>query len=320
MQNSAVSSTTNLLDKIGVLLFCLFALPFAAFGLFALSQAIRLAGAGPGSPPFWYPLVFGLVFSSVGFGLIFVALTGAKRYARQQRLQAEHATEPWLWRADWAQGRANSNTRTNMIAAWISAILWNLVSLPILFLVGPAAVKQKGPGVFIALVFAVAGLFLLVRAIRQTIAFFEFGKTYFEMSTVPGVIGRDLKGSIEARFPHSPDHGVHLRLSCVRRITMGSGNSRSTTENILWRDECDLNSAQLYPGPSGTTIPVAFHIPLDAHPTEKVSPRDEYVWLLEALADVPGVNYHDSFDIPVFRTSQTPRHEEEESSAQPTFA
>jgi hypothetical protein len=315
-----VSSTTNLPGKVGVLLFCLFVLPFAGFGLFALSQAIRLAGAGPGNPPFWYPLVFGLVFSFVGFGLIALVLTGAKRYARQQRLQAEHATEPWLWRADWAQGRVNSNTRTNMIAAWVFAIFWNLVSMPILFLVAPAAVKQKGPGAFIALVFSVAGLFFLVRALRQTIAFFEFGKTYFEMSAVPGVIGRDLKGSIEARFPHSPDHGVHLRLSSVRRVTNGSGKSQSTTENILWRDECDLNSAQLYPGPTGTTIPVAFHIPLDAHPTEKVSLRDEYVWLLEALADVPGVNYHDIFEVPVFRTSQTPGQEEEESSAQPTFA
>lgn len=319
MQNSAVSSTTNLAGKIGVLLLCLFALPFAGFGLFALSQAIRLAGANSGNPSFWFPLVFGLVFSALGFGLIFVALTGSRLYARQQRLQVEHPAEPWLWRADWAQGRANSNTRTSMIATWVFAIFWNLISTPILFLAVPAAAKQKGAGAYIALVFPAAGLLLLVRAIRQTIAFFEFGKTYFEMSTLPGVIGRDLKGSIQARFPHSPDHGVHLRLSCVRRVTTGSGNSQSTTENIVWRDECDLNSAQLYPGPAGTTIPVAFHIPLDSRPTEKMSPRDQYVWLLEALADVPGVNYHDIFEVPVFRTAQTPTHEEE-SFAQPAFA
>lgn len=312
-------SNTNLPGRVGVLLLCLFALPFAGFGLFALSQAIRLAGAGPGNPAFWYPLIFGLVFSSVGFGLIFVALTGAKRYARQQRLQVEHPSEPWLWRADWAQGRANSKMRTDLIVGWVFAIFWNLISTPITLLVVPAAVKQKGAIACFVLVFPAVGLLLFVYAIRQTIAFFEFGKTYFEMSTLPGVIGRELKGNIDARFPHSPDHGVHLRLSCVHRVTTGSGNSQSTTENIMWRDECDLNSAQLYPGPAGTTIPVAFSIPLAAHPTEKVSPRDEYVWLLEALANVPGVNYHDIFEVPVFRTSQTPA-QEEETAAETTFA
>src|SRR5208283_1132452 len=81
-------------------------------------------------------------------------------------------------------------------------------------------------------------------------------------------------------------------------------------ETIVWRDEADLASGQLCPGPTGTTIPVAFRIPLDAQPTEKRNPRDEFVWQLEALADVPGVNYHDIFEVPVFRTAQTPTESE----------
>ncbi|MFI5113536.1 MAG: hypothetical protein ACHP7J_00225 [Terriglobales bacterium] len=154
---------------------------------------------------------------------------------------------------------------------------------------------------------------MLVRAIRLTLAYLEFGKTCFEMSSVPGVIGGDLKGLIQARFPHSPDHGVQLRLSCVIRVTSGSGNSRSTSESILWRDEASLSSGQLYPGPAGTSIPVHFRIPWDAQQTETRSPRDATVWMLEALADVPGVNYHDVFEVPVFRTAQTPAHPEPES-------
>jgi hypothetical protein len=295
----------NLSGKLGVLLLCLFGLPFAGFGLFAISQAIRLAGAGPGNMPFWFPLLFGVVFSSVGFGLIFAGIYGGKRAARQERLQVEHPTEPWLWREDWAQGRANSTTRTNMIAGWVFAMFWNLVSMPVAFLVLPQAAKQKGPIAYLGLIFPVVGVLLLIRAIGQTIAFFEFGNTCFEMSAVPGVVGRELKGLIQARFPHSPDHGIHLRLSCVHRVTTGSGDSQSTSENIVWRDEADLASGQLCSGPTGTTIPVAFRIPVDAQPTEKRNARDEFVWLLEALADVPGVDYHDIFEVPVFRTQQT---------------
>ena len=148
--------------------------------------------------PYWLLFMFGLVFSGVGFGLMALALFGGRYAQRQQRLQVEHPTEPWLWQADWAQGRANSKTRGTMVGGWIFAIFWNLVSMPIAFLVIPAAAKQKGPGAFIALLFPVAGVYLLVRAIRQTIAYFEFGKTYFEMTTLPGVIGRELKGQIQA--------------------------------------------------------------------------------------------------------------------------
>lgn len=303
--------------KLGQFVLCLFALPFALGGLLAISQAIGITHADKGKMPFWLLLPFGLVFSGVGFGLIYAALYGGRYAQRQQRLQAEHPAEPWLWRTDWAQGRANSKTRTSMLSGWVFAIFWNAISMPIAFLVVPTAARQRGPIAYLGLIFPAVGVLLLIYAIRRTIAFFEFGNTYFEMSSVPGVVGRELNGQIQARFPHSPDHGVHLRLSCVHRVTTGSGNSQSTTENIMWRDEADLASGQLCPGPNGTTIAVHFGIPLDAQATEKRSAGDEFVWVLEALADVPGVDYHDIFEVPVFRTPQTPTQAEAEKFAAP---
>lgn len=303
---NSVAVSNNRAATLGVVLICLFALPFAGFGLFAFSQAIKQMGAPPGGQSFWYPMMFGIIFSGVGFGLLFLVFTGRKRYARQQQLQAEHPTEPWLWRADWASGRVKSRTQVSMVSSWVFATFWNVISWTITVFALPIAAKDKGPGIYFMLLFPAVGILLLIYAIRQTIAFFEFGKTYFEMAGVPGVIGRELKGSIQARFPHSPDHGVTLRLSSVHKYETGSGNNQTTHENILWRDEAELNPGQLCPGPNGTTIPVAFKIPRNAQPTEKLSARDEFLWLLEATADVPGVDYHDVFEIPVFRTAQTP--------------
>ena len=303
----------------GFVLICLFGLPFAGFGLFAFSQAIKQIGAPPGGQSFWYPLMFGVIFSGIGFGLIFLALAGQKWFKRQQYLQGQHPTEPWLWREDWASGRVKSRTESNMVMSWIFTIFWNLISWSIAIFALPAAVTQKGPAAYFMLLFPAVGIFLLVYSIRRTIAFFEFGKTYFEMASVPGVIGRELKGSIQARFPHSPDHGVTLRLSSVHKYETGSGNGQTTHENILWRDEVELNSGQLCPGPNGTTIPVAFKIPCNAQPTEKLSVRDEFLWLLEATANVPGVDYHDVFEIPVFRTAQSPT-EAEAAAEESVFA
>ena len=289
--------------KFGAAFLCLFGLPFAAFGMFALVQAVHVMGT-PTRQPVWMLGVFGLVFSGVGFGLMATSVVGARRLTRQKALEALRPTEPWLWREDWAQGRIQSKTRNDTIGAWIFAIFWNLVSAPTLILVPKAAAAK--PAVYIALIFPVIGVFLLIRAIRQTIAYAEFGRTYFEMASVPGVIGGEISGTVQARFPHSPYHGILLRLTSVHRFRTGSGNSQSTTEQILWRDEHKLSSGQLCPGPIGTTFPVSFRIPWDAQATVKLNPRDEYVWLLEALADVPGVDYHDIFEVPVFRTSKTP--------------
>ena len=297
-------------SKLGIAFVLVFAMPFAAFGLFAFSAAIRQMITGAGDKPVWLALLFGVVFCGVGFGLMLAVLYENRLYQRNQRRQAEHPSEPWLWREDWAQGRVLSRTRGNMIAGWVFAILWNLVSAPVAYVVPQQAAKT--PAIYIALLFPIVGVCLLIRAIRQTLEYHEFGKTYFEMASVPGVIGRDIKGVIEARFPHTPDHGIHLRLSCLHRVTTGSGDSQSTNENIVWRDEADLSSGQLCPGPAGTTIPVTFRIPWDAQATEKRSPRDEIVWLLEALADVPGVDYHDIFEVPVFRTQQTPAQQDPE--------
>ena len=51
--------------------------------------------------------------------------------------------------------------------------------------------------------------------------------------------------------------------------------------------------------------------------TDKRNPGNAFVWILEALADVPGVDYHDVFEVPVFRTQQTPTQVEAEKFAAP---
>lgn len=85
-------------------------------------------------------------------------------------------------------------------------------------------------------------------------------------------------------------------------------SQRPSTLCIATRRTCLRDSFVL--GLPGLRFRSLFPIPLDAQPTEKRGPGDQFVWLLEALADVPGVNYHDVFGVPVFRTQQTPTWEE----------
>lgn len=296
----------------------LIALPFCLVGMTLLKTAVQApSSSSPGSV--FLIGMFGLVTTLVGAGLVAAATYGARKAKLASRLQAENPAEPWKWRSDWAQGRCDSRTRSDMIQAWIFATLWSLISAPILFFV-PQMVQKRHLAA-IAFIFPVIGLCLFVWAVRETLAWFEFGKTWFELAGTPGVIGREVRGNIHARFPAIPDHGIRLKLSCINRIVTGSGQNRSVNEKILWRDEKQVLSGEIYPGPIGVLIPVAFHIPWNAMQTDGRNPGNSIYWLLEADADVPGVNYKDLFELPVFRTKETPEEPQVEiAGSEPSSA
>jgi len=120
------------------------------------------------------------------------------------------------------------------------------------------------------------------------------------------VIGGRLRGNINARFPHGAARGVQLKLSCVNHVETGTGNTRTVWDKIRWREQQSVPAERLIPGPDGTLIPVDFQIPEDALVSDNSNPKDAILWILEADADVPGVNYRDTFEVPVFRTKESP--------------
>jgi hypothetical protein len=94
-------------------------------------------------------------------------------------------------------------------------------------------------------------------------------------------------------------------LSCFRRTTSGTGNSRSTTEKILWQDEKWLRPDLPQTDLNATGIPVYFKVPSD-QPESTTSTGDGIHWRLEASAKVRGPNYHATFEVPVFKLPDAP--------------
>jgi hypothetical protein len=299
--------------KIAVAFLILFSLPFCVFGTLAVVKGItQIVGGGPSQA--WMLVALGMIFSAIGFGLLATVIYGPRKMKEAQQRQQSNPDQPWLWRVDWAQGRANSKTKSEMVRAWIFSILWNLISAPILFVV-PKEQLEKQPISLIAVGFPLIGIAMLVWAFRETLRWFEFGKTCFEMTSVPCVIGREVRGAIQTHFARPPSHPVHLTLTCINRIVSGSGRDQTTQEKIVWREEKDVSPEQVAPGPTGTSIPVWFHLPVDARQTDSSSPRNSILWQLEAEVDVPGVDYEDIFELPVFRTKDTPNSESAETMA-----
>ena len=299
--------------NLGVGCVILFLLPFAAVGLFTAAMAVQSAAARNWTEALFLGL-FGVTFGGVGFGGIAATLVGRRKLKEQAALEARHPDSPWLWRSDWAAGRIVDSGRATMLAAWIFAAFWNLISLPTGFLGVRSAIQKGQPAALLALLFPLVGVGLLVWAVRLTLRYRKYGVSRLELSTVPGVIGRTLTGMVRSPAGMRPVRGFQVTLSCVRRVTTRSGKNSSTSETILWQDE------RLVPGEPNRTaaamethIPVAFRLPADAVACDDTNSNNRVLWRLQLAAEVPGVDYAAQFEVPVFRTaaSDQPLSEQE---------
>ncbi|HEX9427032.1 MAG TPA: hypothetical protein VGA64_04535 [Candidatus Polarisedimenticolia bacterium] len=219
---------------------------------------------------------------------------------------AKGRDQPWRSREDWAQGRVESSGRFWIVVfSWAFALVWSLISSPILFLLH----KEIGRGHRIAaigLLFPAAGLLLIWQATRRTLLWRKFGVSTLQLRGTPIVPGARLLGAIRPRLMPQPADGYRLRLTCVHRTVSGSGKNRSTHESIVWREERTMARPLSSDDPGRTEIPVSFAIPADAKETTLDDPDDRILWVLEANAAIPGFDYDAEFELPVFAAGAAP--------------
>jgi hypothetical protein len=301
----------------GVGCLALFLLPFAGVGVFAAVQMVRMAAEGNWGQAAFFAL-FAVTFGGVGLGGLVALARGRRRLAEAEALRARHPDAPWLWRPDWAAGTIEDGNRTAARFAWIFAGFWNLVSLPAGYFGVRAALQQANHAGLIALLFPVAGVGLLVWAARMSARLQRFGVSRLALETRPAAVGRSLAGTVEAPLTLMPAEGFRVVLSCIRRVTTGSGDSRSTREQVLWQEEQRVAGRPSRTARGMTTgVPVRVPIPPDALPCDDSNPGNVVLWRLEVSAEVPGVDYASTFEVPVFRTEESsrPRTEVEAAAA-----
>jgi hypothetical protein len=278
----------------------LFGLPFLGAGLAFIYK--QLLGNGNHTTfETVASILFGSVFVFIGGGLIYAAVRGYGLLMQQAAREEANPLSPWVWQTDWASRRAQSQNKKSAVTLWVLAVLCNAVTLPFLSGMVHQFERNRNPGVFLLLAFNLLGAVLVIKAARATIRHRRFGDTYFEFDTLPFSIGERVRGKIHLQLDSRAEHGIDVRLTCVRKVVSGSGDHSTTNQIILWQADQNVPSGAVGPGPLGRAIPVDFSIPADGAITSHDNPSDQVLWLLHAQADVPGVDYSDDFEIPVFR-------------------
>jgi hypothetical protein len=284
----------------------LLSLPFAIVGILALVFLLHdEVGSGFRMEK---KLAMGLLSAAIVCGGLIALIFGisAKKHALKTSDAKTPEQKPWLKRKDWADGRITSSSRKAVLLLWIFIAFWCAASIVIsLFIVLPQ-LNQGNHAALIALIFPIIGLAMIFFALNTTLAWRKFGQSNFEMAAVPAAPGGTLEGEIQVGGKLQPQHGLHLRLSCLRRATSGSGNNRSTTEKILWQDEKWLRADLPQTDLNATGIPIFFRLP-DNLPESTVSIGDGIHWRLEAAATLRGPNFHAAFEVPVFKLPEPPK-------------
>lgn len=239
-----------------------------------------------------FELIFVVVFGGIGGAIVWFGM----------RLSRPRPTgvDPWLANPAWAQNRIRSGARTGMWVAWGFALIWNVLSAPVMFVIPGELAKGNTLAWFMAM-FPVAGAGLLLYAVRRTLQWRRFGPTPLTLTPFPGSLGGQVGGGLDLRLPFRPGLRAHCTLSCLHVYTTGSGKNRSTHERALWQDQ---QLAHVEPGSHGTRLSFDFRTPPGLPASEEPS-GDYHKWTLQVDAQLPGVDLARSYIIPVFDTGES---------------
>ena len=253
---------------------------------------------------FGFMMIFPVVFGGAGTGIILAGVHGRRQARERQRLQAQHPEQPWLWYPQWNDGVVQEETSKALWVAGFFTLVWNLISVPLPFLLWDEIATRGNYAALLGLLFPVVGIGLIAWTVRSYLAYRRWGRARLALDTFPGVPGGQMAGMLH--LPGALPAGTRLeaKLSCIRRRTSGSGKNRSTREEVLWQDQQRLR-LERHHVLDGTRIHLAFPIPGDQPATNDADPSDRILWRIHLNADVPGVDFDASLEVPVFATGQS---------------
>lgn len=251
-----------------------------------------------------FKAVFATIFGSAGFGLLAFAMFGYRKAKKDGSLAALHPEEPWLCKADWATGKIKSSSGSSALFMLAFTFFWNVISAPALFVFLTEIHGKNSPWAYFALIFPATGLILILCTIVAVRRWRKYGRSVFEMASVPGVIGGQLAGVIRVSTKVEPEDGFRVALNCVQ-ITITSGENGGRSESVVWQDEQVIARELQQNDPKQSAIPILFQIPYECRPTDETSDTSQTIWRLNVSAKTPGLDYSTSFDVPVFKTPES---------------
>jgi hypothetical protein len=193
----------------------------------------------------------------------------------------------------------SSNKKSAAILS-MAALVSILLCVPLLFKI-QQEVHEGNKGALIGLLLLALPIVFGTLATYCTILWFKFGESRLEL--VSATIGHGLAGVAYAPARANSTKGFQVVLNCTNHKSSsgGSGDNSHTYETILWQDTLSLHASLSSSDNSSLALPVLFQIPPHIRHSDSSNRYDRIVWTLGISAELPGIDYHSTFTIPVVR-------------------
>ena len=245
-----------------------------------------------------------LIFGGAGFSMLIIGVKMTSKANKLHQVFLKFPNKPWLQNPNWNDGVITAYGKGELFFSLFVASIWNLVSVPIVISIFSASHKAKL--FYLIIIVPIIGIALIIWAIRNILKIKKFGTSVFIMDLLPGVIGGKLSGRIITSINIMPENGFRVHLSSIKRVATSSGRHPSVSETIIWEDYYVVERELLYKDLTRSEIPILFSIPFSCKNSSVASSVGETVlWRLSVVADLAGIDYNVSFEVPVFKTEDS---------------
>ncbi len=286
----------NLRQRIPLIIIAIAGLAFLAGGLFFLAVAYKFYESGENEPLIITAFI-GTVLAAIGLATLMNLPRIRDAIRSQARAKETYPDQQWMWREEWVAREIRSSGKSDLVGFWAFSLFWNgLVTILFIVMWDQIIGMPLGMEVLAILLFPAVGIILLIWAIRKTLHWAKFGNSLFRISSAPIPLGGTLSGSLVVPPPMGEASAVVVTLNGTRVTRSGKHN----TTTILFQRETRIDRSSFSHTHDGIMIPVELPLPHEGDESDISGGYQTIHWTVTARADIPGVDFSASFEIPVY--------------------
>jgi hypothetical protein len=240
--------------------------------------------------------IFPVVFGGFGLGMLLLVRHARRREERLAQLATADPGKPWLADPSGTAQIIPGETGALLWAPLLTALIWNAAAWPIAVVASHQATLPLAARLAIWTAPAL-GLVMAGWAVYAVARRLHHGVGELRLSRVPVALGDWTDATVVCSCDGSDDELILPELSCIRRVTTGSGKNTSTKEVREWSAMLAVARRDLARADDGRcAIPLRLPAPADCPPT---SPDGTVFWRLDLRISRPGIDALHRFTLPV---------------------
>ncbi len=255
-------------------------------------------------------IFFGLLLLVLGLGLLYATNIGAPGFLmRLERSRERYRQEPWMERRMWRQRRIVHSTSYTVWFMWFWCLIWWGI-LGFIYhknekLILADLAGSWSQAIPAALPF-VAGIIGVLAAISLSWRRYHSGDVVLLLETLPGFLGEQFRGHVEAPLKHRPRKAVSATLQCgsLRQDKVRNHEGSYETQWItdeLWSHAEDIPTDNILHAKGKVSLQIKIDLPDNLPESGHVLDDPQIVWKLTIASNSILNPYLDSeFEVPVF--------------------